>query len=336
METDPSTVPLLYLLVIVLLLLGGAYFAICETAFATVSEIRLIAYSEDDNRAKIALKIKENFDSALATILIGNNIMHIACSSVATVFANEVWGNDAVTIMTFIITFIVFIFAEMLPKAYASACNEKLCLKYAKSLRVLIIILTPVTIIFRGLSLFISLLFKTEDSQDITVSEEELFDIIENIDEEDEILDDEAKLVKSALEMTVKTAKDILIPFEEVKYIKMDMSSKEIEDIIYNGKHTRIPVIDKDDKIIGILQIRNYLKAKINKRKRLINKKLLDKVVYVKDDKPIDELLDYMSEHKTHMAFVRDHKKKLLGILTIEDILEELVGEIHDEQERSA
>lgn len=335
MDAGPS-IPISYIVLVFFLLLGGAYFAICETAFASVNEIRLKALSENDKRAKIALNIKENFDSALAAILIGNNIMHIATSSVATLFASKVWGNSAVTITTFVITFVVFIFAEMIPKAYATDCNEKLCLSLATSLETIITLLTPITFIFNKLSLLISKLFNNKEEIDATVSEEELFDIIENIDEEDQIEDDEALLVKSALEMTVKTAKDILVPFEKVDCIKLSMEEKEIDDLIINGRHTRVPVLDEDDKLIGILQIRKYLKAKINKKKRLITKKSLDKIVYVKENKPIDELLDYMSDHKTHMAFVTDKNKKLLGIITIEDILEELVGEIHDEQEGGA
>lgn len=332
MEADPS-VPLLFILVIVLLLLGGAYFAMCETAFASVSEIRLITYSDDDPRAKIALKIKNNFDQALTTILIGNNIMHIACSSVATLFVDKLWGNSAVTISTFVITFVIFIFAEMIPKSYANACNEKLCLKLAGSLNAVIILLKPLTLLFSLINRVISIFRKNNKEEESTVSQEELFDIIQNIDEEDKIENDEAELVKSALELTVKTAKDIYIPLDKVECIKTTMSLDEIDNIVLNSNNTRIPVFDKNDKLIGILQIRKYIKSKINNKEFTFNKNTLDKIVYVKENKPIDDLLNYLSLHKTHMAFVIDKHKNLIGILTVEDILEELVGEIYDEGE---
>ena len=331
---DPYSDIILYIIFIILLLLGGAYFAACETAFASVNEIRLITYADDgDSNAKKALKIKEKFDVALTTILIGNNIMHISCSSVATVLASKIGGNKVVTISTFITTFVVFLFAEMLPKAYAKDCNEKVSLKFAPSLYAIIKLLSPLTFIFTIISDTISKLFGSKKRDDVTVTEEELFDIIENIDEEDKIEEDEAELVKSALGLTVKTAKDVLQPLDTVVYINEKMTDKEIEDLILNGEYTRLPVV-KNGVPIGVLQIRKYLKNKLDNKKVLIPKSALDKVVYVKDNKPIDELLDYLSLHKTHMAFVKDKNDKLLGILTVEDILEELVGEIYDEEEK--
>lgn len=333
MDPAPDSL-LLYILLIILLLIGGAYFAACETAFASVNEIRLITYADDGNKkAKTALKIKDKFDKALTAILIGNNIMHISLSSVATVLASKLGGNSAVTITTFITTFIVFMFAEMLPKAYAKDCNEKVTLALAPSLNFVISLLTPLTFIFSNISLLISSIFGSKKEEEVTVTEEELFDIIENIDEKDKIEEDEAELVKSALDFTVKTAKDILLPLNEVVHINESMSAKEIDDLIINGEYTRLPVV-KNNVPIGVLQIRKYLKNKLSNKKNLIPKSALDKVVYVKDDMPIDELLDYLSLHKTHMAFVRNKDKELLGILTVEDILEELVGEIYDEEEK--
>ena len=333
MDPDPGSI-YLYIILIALLLIGGGYFAACETAFTSVSDIRLITYADDgDNRAKTALTIKEKFDEALTAILIGNNIMHIGLSSVATLLASRLGGNSAVTISTFITTFVVFIFAEMIPKAYAKDCNEKVSLVLASSLYVIIKILTPLTFIFSSISVVLSKLFGANKEDNVTVTEEELFDIIENIDDKDEIEEDEAELVKSALDFTTKTAKDVLMPLSSVVHINEKMSASEIEDLIINGEYSRLPVV-KDNEPIGVLQIRKYLKNKIANKKNLIPKSCLDKVVYIKETMPIDEVLDYLSKQKAHMGFVRNKDKELLGILTVEDLLEELFGEIYDEEEK--
>lgn len=332
---DPYSAGIIYyIIVICLLLLGGAYFAACESAFASVNEIRLITLKEQGNKkAKIALKIKEDFSSALTTILILNNVMHIAVSSCATVLATRLGGNDIVAISTFLTTFVVFIVAEMIPKAYANDCNEKLALMLAPSLNIFIVIFKPLNTLFSFISNIISKLFNIKEEDDVTVSEEELFDIIENIDGEDKIQQDEAELVKSALELTVKTAKDIIIDINSVTKIDENQSLEEIKELVLNGDYTRLPVYE-NNMPIGVLQIRKCLLNILNNKKKLIYKKDLDPVVYIDDDKPIDELLDYMSENKTHFAFVRNKKNEIIGTLTIEDILEELVGEIYDEEEK--
>jgi len=334
MDPDSSYL-IFYLLLIIVLLIGGAYFAMCETAFASVNEIRLISYADDGNRnAKIAVKIKDDFEKALTTILVGNNIMHISTSSVATLMANKMWGDSVLTIVTFVTTFVVFLFAEMIPKAYAKDCNEKMSLLLAPSLYFFMVVLTPITAIFMFLSNLISKISGSKVEDDPTISEEELFDIIENIDNEDKIDDDEAELVKSALEFTIKKAKEIYIPWQSVAKLKTNMSIKQIDDIVLNSNYTRLPVLDDDDNLIGILQIRTYLKDKLNKKRINLKKIKLDDIYYVNDNKPIDEIIDYLSLHKAHMAFVKNRKDKILGILTIEDVLEELVGEIYDEEEK--
>ena len=323
-----------YLFFIALLLLGGAYFAAAETAFASVSKIRMISDADDgDPRAEKALYVLDHFDKALTTLLIGNNVMHIACSSAATLLASKLWGNRAVTASTFVTTFVVFIFAEMIPKSYAKACCEALAPRIAPSLLFLMKVLTPISVLFSGVSHLVTRLIGGVDTEEPTVSEEELFDIIENIDEEDKIDEDAAELVQSALEFTVKTVRLALTPWEKCVKITRSMSDEEILQIITDGHFSRIPVLDDDGNVEGILHIRTFLKAKIRGRKVLKARSMLDKAFWLPLEMPIDDALDALSSNRAHMAIVHRQDGSIAGIVTVEDILEELVGEIYDEEE---
>lgn len=323
-----------YIILIILFLLGGAYFASAETAFASVNRIRMISNADDgDKKAKKVLYILDNFDKALTTLLIGNNIMHIACSSTTTLMASKLWGNSAVTATTFVTTFVVFIVSEMIPKSYAKACNEKLAPMLAGSLIVLMKLLTPVSFLFSGISSGAQKLIGIDDEEEPTVTEEELFDLIENIDDEDEIDEETTELVQSALEFTETYVKDIVTPWEKVVFLRSNMTDDEVMDIIQNSHFSRIPVVDNDGSVAGVLQIRKFLKAKMKKYRTYEWKKMLDKVQYVCASMPIDDLLSAMSSSRTHLAIVRGDDGSLMGVITIEDILEELVGEIYDEEE---
>lgn len=327
-------IPISYLIYIVLLLFGGAYFAAAETSLASVNRIRMISDADDgDKGAKKVLYILDNFDSALTTLLIGNNIMHIACSSLATLCASKLWGNAGVTVTTFVITFIVFIFAEMIPKSYAKACSETLAPIIAPSLIIIMKLLKPISFVFNAITLLIAKIFPAAKDEDLTVTEEEFNDIIENIDEEDEIDEDTTELLQSALEFTETTAKDIIKPWEQVVTINEQMSEDEIYQIIEDNHFSRFPVMDSKGNIKGVLHIRKFLKAKVKGRKMLKSASMLDKPYYIPASLPIDDILPDLSSHRTHMAFVKNGSGQVIGLITVENILEELVGDIHDEEE---
>ncbi len=326
--------PLLYPVLIVLLLLGGAYFAAAETSLASVSRIRMLSDASDgDSRAEKVIYILDNFEEALSTLLIGNNIMHIGCSAAATVFATKLWGSRSVSISTFVLAFIVFIFAEMIPKSYAKACCEKLAPALAPSLAVLMKIFAPANALLNALTSAIARAFHAVREDDITLSGEELSDIIENIDEEDRIDEDTTELLQSALEFTETNTKDILIAWDKVVTVGEWMPEDEIYRIISENHFSRLPVLDRDGNIKGVLQIRKFLKAKIRGRKSLMSASMLDKPYYIQSTLNLDEILSDLSGHRTHMAFVKNGSNQVIGIITIEDILEELVGEIYDEEE---
>ena len=333
-----SAIPIYtYLIITALLLVGGAYFAAAETAFASVSRIRMISDADDgDKRAARVLEILDDFDRALTTLLIGNNIMHIACSSVATLFASKLWGNAGITVTTFVVTFIVFLFAEMIPKAYAKACSESLAPALSGSIAFLMKLFAPLSAFFAAIARLIIRIFPEATEEDVTVTEEELFDIIENIDEEDEIDEDTTELVQNALELTVTTAKEVMVPWERVVTLQRQMSEEEIMQIIAKTHFSRLPVMDDDGNIEGVLQIKKFLRAKIRGRKVLKAKSMLDKAYYIPSTLPMDEILPEMSANKTHMAFVKNGSNQVIGLITVEDILEELVGEIYDEEDTEA
>lgn len=333
-EGSISVVPR-YLLLIALLLIGGAYFAASETAFASVNRIRMISDADDGSRkAKKVLYILDHFDKALTTMLIGNNIMHISTSSAATLLASKLWGNAAVTASTFVTSFVVFILAEMIPKSYAKACNERLAPRLAGSMVFFMKLLAPITFCFSGISSMVSAMAGSTPEEEQIVTEEELFDVIEHIDEEDDIDEDTTELVQSALEFTETTAADILVPWDAVQTIDGDMTEEHILHLIKtNTRYSRFPYVNEDGAVKGILQVRKYLKETLSGRKGINVKTLLDKPVFIYPDMPIDELLDYLSGRRAHMGIVRSDSGEILGIITVEDILEELVGEIYDEEE---
>lgn len=321
------------ILFFVVLLLGGAYFAGAETSLASVNRIRIMSKAENGDRsAKRVLYILDHFDAALTTILIGNNIMHIGCASLATLVATRLsWGDLGMSLTSLGTTFIVFFLSEMIPKTIAKACNERFALFVAPSLRLLMRVLYPLNVVFTALATFCKRIFHVKEKAEPTVTEEELFDIIETLDEEGEIDEDTTELMQSALDFTETSVSEVFTPWEQVVYIRSDMKPKEIVERIEMTNHSRLPVLNSKGKVIGVLQIRKYLKAYIQMESKVELSRVLDKPFFVKMGTPIDEQLSGMSRHKKHIAVVVEEDGGLVGILTVEDILEELVGEIYDE-----
>ena len=317
------------------LLLGGAYFAGAETSLASVNRIRIMSRADNGSkRAKRVLYILDHFDAALTTILIGNNIMHIGCASLSTLVAVRLnWGSAGATATSLVTTLIVFLLAEMIPKTIAKACNESFALFVAPSLRLLMRILYPLNVVFTSLTNGIKRLFHVKEEEEPTVSEEELHDIIETLDEEDDIDEDTADLMQSALDFTETPVGEIYVPLSEVETVSLGMHPKEIVKIIEKTNHSRLPVVDRDGTIVGVVQIRKYLKEYLKRNGHVSLLRVMDKPYYVTVGTPIDEQLAGMSKAKTHIAIVKDNDGKVRGILTVEDILEELVGEIYDEDD---
>lgn len=325
--------PIGYLISIFLLILGGAYFAGTEIALASVNRIRMMSHADNGNkRAARVLYILDHFDKALTTLLIGNNIMHIGCASIATLMATKLWGVKAVPATTVVMTVMVFFVSEMVPKRFAKACNERFALAVSGSLLALMKAFTPISFVFSKLSAWVSKPFKKQQEEP-TVTEDELYDIIETIAAEGAIDEEKSELVQSALEFSDTTVRDVLTPWEKVVSIPVDAPDEAVLSTIRENAHSRLPVVDEEGHPIGVLLIRKYLKAHMRGETPALSI-IMESVHFVDANMPIDDLFPVMSQNKLHLSIVRDAQWKTLGIVTMEDILEELVGEIYDEDDK--
>ena len=332
---DPGSNIYLYIFYFLMIVLCG-YFAGSETALSSVNRIHIISHADNgDRRAQKVLYLLDNFDEALSALLIGNNIVNIACTTAAVVIAERALklfsAAKAASVATVVTTVLLFFLGEMLPKCYARYCNEVFSKAVAPSLIFLMKILKPLSLFFMLISKAVSSPFKKHADREVTVTEDELQTIVQNISEEDDFDKDTGELVKSALKFSDKLARDIMVPWEKVTKIEAGTKVSDIPDIIKNTSHSRIPVISRDGLVKGVLQIRKFMRAYI-KNKRVILASVMDYPYFVKQDMNIDDLLSSLSNHRKNLAIVRDGDR-MLGVVTIEDILEELVGEIYDEEE---
>ena len=324
---------ILSVLIILALLLFADYFAVCETSFAAVSRIRLkTAMERGDRRANKAMYVCEHFDKAITTILIGTNIVHLSCASYVTVLVTRRWGLSAVTLSTFVTTLVVFFVGEMLPKSIAKKYSLRLALGTASSLVFFMHLLTPVSFILTKIGEFASRL--TKGDNEVSVTEDELYDIIENMTDEGDLDSEQGDLVHSALAFGDLTAESILTARVDMETIDVDDPLEEILSQVKASRHSRIPVYqDSVDNIIGVLQIRRFMREYLQKREKTDLRSLLDEPYFVHQSAKIDELLSVMSSKKINMTIVTDSYGGTVGIVTVEDILEELVGEIWDEDD---
>lgn len=333
MDDSPAG-SLVYILLFVLLLLCSAYFSGTEISLASVNRIHMMSRASKGVRgAKRVLKILDNFDEALSVLLIGNNIVNIACATLATVIATKIWESGVVAVSTIVTTVVIFIFGEMLPKSFAHSCNERFAEVSSAILLPLMKLLKPLSFLFTGISALASRPFKKHTKNQVTMTEDELCDIVESISEEDDFDEDTGKLVKSALKFSNLKASEVMVPWDDVMTISTSLKTPQILEIVKNSVHSRIPVIDRKGNVKGILQIRKYLKAYAKLKHNIILASVIDYPYFVNANLPIDEALTEMSNHRRNLALVRSEAGEILGILTVEDILEELVGEIYDEDD---
>ena len=311
----------------ILLILGGAYFASAESSYARANKIKLKNAADDGNKkAKKALNIANNFDKALTTILIGNNIMHLTCSALATVIAADAGIHPLVA--TVVTTVVVFLFSEMLPKSFANANSEKVALAYAGSLSALMKIFKPVAFVFVKLSSLFSKLFG--GVQDERMTEEELETIIDTVEESGTLDEEQVDLLQGAVEFTKTPVEDVMTMREDICGIDIHDAHEKILETVKTTGFSRLPVYDGDvDRIIGILSVREYLRSYL-RRGHVNLRRVLFTPKFASPDAAIDDLFKEMSAGKQQFLVVRDGDRTV-GIATIEDFLEEIVGEIWDE-----
>ena len=338
-EPPPASSPVTGLvLLFVFFVVLGAYFGGAESAFSSMNKIRIKSKADDgDRRAKNAMYIASNFDRALTTLLIGNNITHIAAASVAAVIAARLFGtSDRVTLIcTVVTTLVVFLFSEMIPKAFANDRSETASLFAANSLKVLMKLLAPLSAFF-GLisSAFTRLAEKLfPHTEEPSITEEELYDIIDTIEEEGVVDEEQGDLMKSAMEFSGTHAADVMTMRQDIEAVDASLPNERLLEILRESTHSRLPVYEGDpDHILGLIHIRAFIREYL-KNPEIDIRTLLTPAYRVSPDAMIDDLLTVMRQHKLYLAIVADGEGKTVGLVTIEDFLEELVGEIWDEDD---
>ncbi|MCM1227209.1 MAG: hemolysin family protein [Clostridium sp.] len=315
-------------IIIILLLVMSAVFSGSEMAFSSVNKIRLKNYAAQGNkRAEKALKIANAFDDALTAILIGNNIVNILSTSISTVLFTQLLGSGGVGAATAVMTVLVLIFGEITPKSYAKSHAESVALFMAEPLWVLIKLMTPFVYLFKILQNAL----KPKDKQP-TVTEDELKYMIEEIEEQGVLEEQESDLVRSALEFDEITVDEILIPRVKVVAVERHESFEKIKQIFLEEMYSRLPVYEKSvDNIIGVINNKSFFRLDSHGKEDISD--IMQDVIHLSDLKLISEALKEMQKNKMHMAVVLDQYGGTKGIVTLEDIIEELVGEIYDEND---
>lgn len=322
----------LNLIIIVICIIMSAYFSATETAFSSLNRIRVKNMAEKGNKkAKLVLKLLENYDNLLSTILIGNNIVNIACSSLATVLFISLLGNEAgPSVSTAVITVIVLIFGEVSPKSIAKESPETFAMFSAPFLQVLSVILTPFNFLFMQWKKVLTLIIKP--SNDRSITEEELLTIVEEAEQEGGIDEQESSLIKSALEFSDLEAVDILTPRIDISAVPSNATKEQIAEIFAETRYSRIPIYEESiDHIVGIIYQKDFHNEVYNTDIPIST--IIRPALFIAKNKKINDLLKELQQKKSHIAVVVDEFGGTVGIVTLEDILEELVGEIWDEHD---
>ncbi|MBQ8569081.1 MAG: HlyC/CorC family transporter [Oscillospiraceae bacterium] len=328
MESDNT----ISLIIIIFCVVMSAYFSATETAFSSINRIRVKNMADKGNKkAALVLKMSDNYDSMLSTILIGNNIVNILGASLATVLFVKLLGDESgPTVSTAVTTVIVLIFGEISPKSIAKESPESFAMFSAPLLNILMYILTPFNFLFRQWKKLLSLIFK--GSADNGITEEELLSIVEEAEQDGGINEQEGMLIRSAMEFTEIEASEILTPRIDITAVPADADKEEIARIFAETAYSRLPVYENSiDHITGIIYHKDFHNMVYHTDKDISN--IIKPALFVPENKKIGILLKELQAKKSHIAVIVDEYGGTIGIVTLEDILEELVGEIWDEHD---
>lgn len=322
------------IILLVILVVISAYFSSSETAFTSANRIRLKNEAENgDERSSKTLKLAENFDAVLSTILIGNNIVNIAMSAIATLLFVSWFPVYGPTLATLVMTVIILLFGEITPKTIAKEKSEQMAKNATPLLQMLMFVFRPVLWLLEKWKIMLDKLFSFEGEP--TISEDELLSIVDEAESGGSIEDHEHQLVKSAIEFDDLEVSSILMPRVDVVGCELDSTDEEIEDLFMTHNYSRLIIYDDTiDDVIGVLHEKDfnrYLKAKRMDGKTPSLLAIVKEVLFVPPIMNLSKLLRTMQLKKMHMAVVTDEHGGTIGIATMEDVLEELVGEIWDE-----
>ncbi len=327
----PSDIAMLCILFVLILL--SAFFSSAETALTSVNKMSIrMMLNEGVKRAKMLQKVRDDSGKMLSAILIGNNIVNISASSLMTVFVQRMWGNAAVSVGKGVLTLIVLVFGEIIPKTAATLYAEKIALVYATPIYILMAVLTPIIFIVDKISFVFMRLFGIKKNSDgELITEKEIRAIMGVSQEEGLIEEEELDMINNVFDFGETCAKDIMIPKIDIAMISIDATYDELMHIVKNDKYTRIPVYKDDtDNIVGIINIKDMIIHGVG-RNNFEAEKLMYEPFYTIATKDLNDLLVEMRDENHGMCIVLDEYGAVDGLITLEDIIEEIVGEIRDE-----
>ena len=321
------------ILILVLLIIMSAYFSATETAYSSLNKIKLKSIANKGNKkAKLALELSEKYDSVISTILIGNNIVNIATASLATVLFTKLLGSSGVTVSTIVMTILILIFGEISPKSIAKDIPESFAIVSAPLLNAFCIILKPVNHIFCLWKNLISKVLKIQKHSGIT--EDEILTIAEEAENEGGINPQQLEIIKSAIELNDQEVIEAFTPRVDMVAIKDSCSKEELLNLFIESGFSRIPVYhDNIDNVIGIINEKDLINIVVNNKNEEISS-IIKPLNVIQPHMKLSQLLKVLQNNKSHMALIADEYGGTMGIITLEDILEELVGEIWDEHDK--
>lgn len=330
-----STKNLIQLIVIIIGLILSAFFSSSETALTSVNVFKIRQMEKNGvEKAPLVKKLVDNIGSVLTTILIGNNIVNIVTTTVATIFFTEVMGPKGAVISPIILTIVVLIFGEVTPKNIAAANSEKLALAVARPIRFLDIILKPINFVLGKITGAITKALVGEEESSNLVTEEDLKTIVDVSEEQGVINNEESEMINNVFEFGNSYVADIMTARTNMEAISVESTPEELNDMLKETNHSRIPVYGKNiDNIVGILHMKDIV-SNIADGKDLVLEELIRPAYYVYDNMHIFDLFTNMRGENVSLAIVIDEYGGTSGLVTIEDIVEELVGEIDDEYDK--
>lgn len=325
-------IPVFQIVVLLILLLLSAFFSSAETALTTVNKIKMRSLAEDGNKnAKLVLKLNDNASKMLSAILIGNNIVNLSASALTTTIAIKFGADIAVAAATGIITILILIFGEIVPKTAANVKSDKLSLLYAYPIHLIMIVLTPISFVINLLARLVMFILRLDPNAKIdTLTEDELLTIVDVGHEDGVIEEEEREMIYNVFSLGDAKAKDVMVPRVNVIFANVESTYSELIDIFREHKFTRIPVYEETtDNVIGTINMKDLLLYDHTEEFQVRN--FLREAYFTYEHKVVSELLVEMREASYNIAIVLDEYGETAGLITLEDILEEIVGEIHDE-----
>ena len=324
-----------HIIVLIILLLLSAFFSSAETALTTANKIKMRSLAEDgDKQAETVLEVTDNSSKMLSAILIGNNIVNLSASALTTTIAYQL-GGPYVALATAIITILILIFGEIVPKTIANIHAESMSLKYAFPIKLIMIVVTPISIVINAMARVILFILRVDpNAKTDTLTEDELRTLVDVGHEDGVIEEEEREMINNVFDLGDAKAKDVMVPVVNVTFADVENTYKELLEIFREDKYTRLPIYEETtDNVIGTINMKDLLL--FDNTKEFHIRDILREAHFTYEHKSISELLVEMRTSAFNIAIVLDEYGETAGLITLEDILEEIVGEIHDEYDEN-